>query len=485
MKALRPGKKWVLAIIGLLLVLLVVKVVLLLTAKPKITVDYVAEYNRISRPANYDLNDNAAPYYQKAFDVYVPMPDELRKPHINWPVDFNDTEQALLEKWLASNSRAFEYFKIAANKPYYWLERYPDEDNYMSSITFPELSLLKHLSETLLWNAKLAASKGRSQTAFENIIDCYKAGRQKCRVTSWSTEQYVGLGIKQNAVNNAFVILDRTKTESKALEFFQNSLQAEFDNDAYIPSIQTEKYFLYDALQRTFIDNGKGTGRLAWRAAYNFDVMHEWTNIKRRLNCFIGPTRNQIVQQIEKVFTTSNQLMTKTPWQIKSEGHNYFEEIKKINNSNFFLRILSISPEGIFHSYHKTRAKTEALIAVLAILRFKTDKGQFPATLNELVSAGYLQFVPMDPYSNGPLVYTPAKDNFKLYSVGEDFSDDDGVIETKTRQESDFGRTYTVPYLQVPDIIYWPVKDLKKLRYELTIKGVETRRAIEEANQAK
>ena len=71
MKPLRPSKKWVLAAIGLLLALLILKIVLFLTAKPKVTVDYVAEYNKIARPQNYDPNDNAAPYYQKAFDCQL------------------------------------------------------------------------------------------------------------------------------------------------------------------------------------------------------------------------------------------------------------------------------------------------------------------------------------------------------------------------------------------------------------------------------
>ena len=43
MKALRPSIKWVLTFFGVLLVLFILKVVLLLTSKPKITVNYVAE----------------------------------------------------------------------------------------------------------------------------------------------------------------------------------------------------------------------------------------------------------------------------------------------------------------------------------------------------------------------------------------------------------------------------------------------------------
>ncbi len=42
MKPLRRGKKWILAAVGLLFALLIFKITLFLTAKPKVTVDYVA-----------------------------------------------------------------------------------------------------------------------------------------------------------------------------------------------------------------------------------------------------------------------------------------------------------------------------------------------------------------------------------------------------------------------------------------------------------
>jgi hypothetical protein len=69
MKSLWSTKKLLSAVVGFLFVLVILKIAFVLTAKPKITVDYIAEYNRITRPANYDPNNNAAQYYQKALDA--------------------------------------------------------------------------------------------------------------------------------------------------------------------------------------------------------------------------------------------------------------------------------------------------------------------------------------------------------------------------------------------------------------------------------
>ena len=132
---------------------------------------------------------------------------------------------------------------------------------------------------------------------------------------------------------------------------------------------------------------------------------------------------------------------------------------------------------------YKTRAQAEALIATLAVFRFKADTGQFPESVDKLVSSGYLQAVPNDPYSSSSLVYKLTEDGFKLYSVGKDFSDDDGMIKVvnEAMQMPGFRGTSIFPHVHSPDIVYWPVEDLMKLRYEFTFEEAERLRVEKEA----
>ena len=468
--------KKLLLVVGVLLALLIVKIVLFLTVKPKVTVDYVAEYNRISLPQNYDPNENAAPYYQKAFDAFIRMSEELRgQIYVNWPTDFNNTEQARLAEWLLSNSQAFEYFREAVNKPDYWLERKSERDNTIAGIMLPESSPFYELTKALVWNAKFYAAKGQIQTAFEYILDCYRAGKHKCRPNLLLIEQLVGLHIKQDATHNALLILDKSRLDSGDLKSFQDTLQAEFDSDAFILGFNAEKLSLYDALQRLYIDNGKGTGKLAWSAGWYItllaeldksELQREYESLKRRLYyCLLGPTRNEVANQIEELIGISGQIMTKTPWQNKNAGYDYFYKIEKIENSSFFFEILGYEPKRILNSYSKTVSQSDALIAVLAILRYKNDTAQFPESLEKLVSVGYLKAIPQDPYSNGPLIYKPTETNFKLYSVGPDFKDDGGLTESNNVPISKYpGMPGMGLHAQPPnpDIVYWPVVDKQR-----------------------
>jgi len=406
------------------------------------------------------------------------MPDELWMPYANWPSDFNKAEQSLLENWLVSNTLAFEYFREALNKPYYWIKRTSETDNYLTNnwlggAPCPDLVQLKKLTEALGWHAKLRAYRGQFQSAFKDIIDCYRTGKYKCNSKLTFVEQQFGLNIRDEAIRNAFTILDRAKVDGKSLKFLQDTLQSELDKDTYLPACQSEKLSQYDTLQRLFLDDGKDTGRLWWRAGFGIVIplIGEGKILERKiqLSCFTGPTRKDVAAQIDQTANLFNIMMTKTPWQIKNEGRDYFKELDDINKRYIFLELyhVGIDPKGIYHSYYKTKAQTEALIAVLTILRYKADTGQYPESLDKLVSAGYMQAVPMDPYSDGPLVYKVTENNFKLYSVGENFIDDGGE-----------------PY--PADIIYWPVKRLErpKLPSE-TEEETETMQKISDANEAK
>ncbi len=460
MESVKSRKKWVLVVVGLLLALLVVKAVLIFTAKPKVTVDYVTEYNRLARPANYGPNENAAPHYQKAFDVFVRMPNELRNPYATWPTDYNNTYQNALEEWLNSNELSFKSFSVAANKPYYWLER-TTKNNSVIAISIPELSSQGYLVEAVVWNAKFSACEKLHQAAFEDILACYRAGAHMCRTLSLTIEQMHGLEIKQTALAAGFEIISREAISSTNLQAFQRVLEEEIIKDTYTPSFEAEKLLIYDVLQRTFVDNGRGTRRLAWKKVENFfGSCGEEYNRRVFLSCFIGPTRNEMAERIEEIFASFEPVKTETPWQLHMQDPNYFDRIDATQCEDFFLGTYILNPLRLFQSYHQTKTQEQAFLATLAVLRFKNDNNHLPDTLNELISAGYLKSIPLDPYSNGSLVYRAEGNNFTLYSVGENFKDDGGQAPTSFMATISWHSI--IPDSRNRDLLFWPVKGLRK-----------------------
>ncbi len=100
-------------------------------------------------------------------------------------------------------------------------------------------------------------------------------------------------------------------------------------------------------------------------------------------------------------------------------------------------------------SYH-IQVERGATMTILAALRYKQNEGNYPEDLNELIAADYLKELPIDAFSGRPLVYKKTDDNFILYSVGLNFTDDGGE-SGKDRK----GRVRS--WRNNGDMVFWPV----------------------------
>jgi len=141
------------------------KLTLVITAAPTIcvSVDYMEEFNEFSRPPDSDPNENAAPYYEKAFNAFWELPAVARRPqypHYPWPEDMNEIELGTAKKCLDLNSETLRYLEQATSKPYYWIALHSAPYPHSISDTFealtptPDLSKLRPVIYLLSRNAK-------------------------------------------------------------------------------------------------------------------------------------------------------------------------------------------------------------------------------------------------------------------------------------------------------------------------------------------
>ena len=77
---------------------------------------------------------------------------------------------------------------------------------------------------------------------------------------------------------------------------------------------------------------------------------------------------------------------------------------------------------------NRTLALLRLVRAELAIHGYRRDEGNFPASLQALVP-DWLDEVPLDPFSGQALVYRADVEGYVLYSVGNDRTNDRGIID--------------------------------------------------------
>jgi len=413
-----------------------------------IKVDYVAKLNEISRPANYDPNDNAAPYYQKAFELCVNQPEQLNNSDIKvWPEDLPQEKQIVLQNWVSANSGALKQLELGTQKPYYWPEY---QGNSMFDIALPSLAEARKLMCAVYSRAKLNAAEGNFKGAFSDLLVCYRFGSHLTG-TKTLIEQLAGIAISANAVLNGLEILDKTKPNPDSLKDFQFQLKLLSERQIYIIDFTAEKLLAYDGIQMTFTDDGKGGGYVPKVGIDQIknppeplkflfsDLTEEqkrgWDKLERR----------QTTELTDEIFEYFNQVRHKTPAQLHNEGKDLEKVIEEITKDNPFVNMLMPAVGRVIDISYRGQAVTNALITTLAILRYKADKSQLPKNLDQLVENGYLKGLPVDPYSDSPLAYKQIGDDFILYSFGVDF-DDDGGTPSKWGEGEQGG-----------DQVFWPV----------------------------
>jgi hypothetical protein len=431
-------KKKVLVLLAICVPLLIV---LLVSSadKQRTKIDYVAEYNRISKPANFDPNENAAPYLRKPFEIITKEPNDIKPFDKLWPADMNEDQLRITKQWVESNRQTFDYIKQALTKPYYWRPLHSDNNDLMNAET-NDLWLFREATYLLCIDAKFIAIQGQTEPAMRQLVDVYKMGTFLAGPKSM-IEQLVGMAISALSVQSAFQILDHTNPSPSILEDFQKQISSFASQQSFIADFTVERLMFYDWIERICV--GKDQPKLSEHPGLIFKkiffgtVGRTWAASEKR--------------KADIVYGYLNYSAHKTPWQLHSEGNDVDSVLEKMVKGTIYLRNFVPADSRVLLISYRVQVQTDALIATIAILRYKADVGKYPKDLQELVASDYLDKLPMDPFSGGMLTYKLSGDNFELYSFAEDLDDDSGKHDPEWADEGD------------GDYVFWPVQKIETI----------------------
>ena len=419
---------------------------------PNPKVDYVAKLNELAK-AGRPEELNAAPYYKKAFELFVKQPEQLKK--INrriLPTDLSARQRKILQTWVQQNAQALKHLKKGTQKPHHWHKYHGDS---MAGIVGLQLQQAKMLAIALCSRAKLEAVKGDYEDAFSDLLACYRFGTHFTG-TKTIIEQLVGTAIRALAVDTSFQILDKQKSAANVLEDLQEQLQMTSSQQECVFDFTAEKLSVYDIIQRTFSDDGKGSGRIPLPST---SKKEDWPDVLKQLLPHLSKEQIKRLQELDrretsdltnKLYRYFGEVAQSTPWQLHSQGKDVQKAVEEMTKENPFLLMFKPAVGRLVEMSFRNKVETDALVTTITILRYKADNGRYPEKFENLVATGYLKNLPMDPYSDKPLVYKRTKDNFTLYSFGADF-DDDGGAPSKWGEREKGG-----------DQVFWPVQSPEK-----------------------
>jgi hypothetical protein len=424
------------------------------TGTPNISVNYVDWLNDLVSEGGSEVQ-NAKPYYDKAAELYVECPTALEKKCLgcgragNLLTDFNDLEMKHLVKWLGDNKVAFDVLRQGAEKPCCWTTYRSDgtdlrTGDFMRLVHQP-LSGYHKLAQAMGWQIAYDTHNGKIGAALGNWTVLQKFGCD-LQAKGLLNEQMVGIAIEAVAQAGIFTVLEKADVPADALKNLQAKMEKNFSSQQTVIDLEAEKVFWYDLVQRGFTDDGKGSGRVL-KDGLSL-VITDWKSSLWRFISFSYPHRCEVVAAIDRYFSQAKELLNKTPYQLYDKGDS--QKWNELGKASIMLRLLGPAHATIGRLSWRTKTNRAGLLTTLAVLRCEKETGKYPDTLQELVPAGYLKQLPMDPYSGKPLIYKRTEDNFVIYSVGLNFRDDGGKLgrgrDGKPRMWANEG-----------DAVFWPV----------------------------
>jgi len=396
--------------------------------------------------------------------VSVAVLQEANRRFSNLPKDIRgeltDVELEYIGPWVRQNEPAWQDFLAGSAKSYCY-RPYTNDPNTKNKLVFSiptaPLISLRELVRMIAWRSRIDREQGRLQQSMEDSLAIARAaGHWQGKGTL--IEQLVGMGISSLGHAEILSLLANQKISANQIKRLQEQLSQIYPGGYPLINMEGERLVFMDIVQRSFTDGGPGGGHLipgSWNGYVESPDVDEkllFTPLYTAAS-MAHARRDATVAKANEIYALQSKLARMTPYQRHVSNLKTSEEImyESWHSYRFFLvGVFMPASDRISDIVYRGKTHHEAVVAILALQRWRLEKDQYPAALGELVTAGFLNELPMDPWSDKPLVYKKTDDDFILYSVGYNFTDDGGEYgkdrNGNFRQWRDNG-----------DTVFWPV----------------------------
>ena len=374
-------------------------------------VNYLEKINQLIRPET-QASENAAFYYEKAAELVVEQPKDIIEAILTYGKGKGDeydklspADIAAVEAWLKANEPAWEQILAAAKMENCWWE-YSSLDNEAVSKAMVYLRPYRSF-------ARLGTARAQQQVLLHEydaaVEECYTVLRlgQHMSGNKLLVEHLVGIACIFSADRFLLNMLDRIEADKTLLESMQDNLQDIFPNGYPLLDIQVELSYSMGSMQNMYSQNGT-IGVMGYFMLGAFIVLGNREHLEERLHLLY------------------DNLYQDNPYDYQLRPPQNIAPSTSV--AEHLIEIAWASLERSRDINYRNKAEHEALVTVIALQRWRLDKGMYPDTLAVLQAEDYLEQLPDDPYGQGPLCYERRGDDFILYSVGADFDDDGGKV---------------------------------------------------------
>ncbi len=463
---------------------------------PNVSVDYVAKLNE--RAAAVPEEDRAWPVYLEAARLLPSRGRDPEETELIGSVRQGDDQWAEVRTIVENRREGAAVLRRAAGMPglgYLAGEREPVDlyeamgeewdpptphaggnQNLLINVLLPHLSPFRSFSRFLKADALVAAEDGDGRRVVENIEAMFGIARHASE-HDLLINQLVGMAIRALATTAVVEVVEGWPgaLSDADLARLDEVIARQDGGGPYRLSLQGERYFFYDIVQRVFTDDGAGDGHLCGAGLLALTAVDmtgqtiapagpaaRFTAGTARL---VSSSRAETVAFYDGLLDESVAWAALPAWErgpLKSEDWESFDDALDFPPDAGKKMISMLAPAlSRPHQAASTLDSTEdAARVVIAMERFRIANGVWPSGLDDLVP-GFLVAVPRDMFTGERLRYSVLDTGPVLYSVGTDRDDDGGRPAYRTSRwftpEDALRMTESDPDLYDGDWVFFPV----------------------------
>ena len=476
--------------LGILILSFIVFEVWFFSGKPTISVDYLSQLNKINQ-SQLKNELNGWPNLEKAMELFV-EPDqntyEIIRMRNGWatPIDsrryneLSEENQKAVKKWIEQNNAAWREFVASGKGEYFfsqWERKNKDQD--IGDIISSQLDVMRMFVNLGIWRSRVAEADGQFATALNECIALIHVGKNWQNMKGTIAQQRQGLFFSVYAMDEIFSIISSHEVPVSELNNLQQELEDIYSNGFPLLDIKQEELFFLDNVQNFYTMGGPGGGHIIPEKlktlVYKDDIedFHAgflpWTlryitgdrvpaEILFNYSCLTMAGRDEIVAKFNEFYNESIILSKMSPYEkhikgIKTNADAVLNPFDRFLIVTIFSHPMFLTSDWVYCG----KLEYEALLTTIALKSWYLDKGDYPISLEQLIEGGYLNKLPFDPFSGKSLIYKKTKNNFLLYSVGQNFIDDGGEVIKYLVRDEVYIYKWGLDYKG--DAVFWPVQD--------------------------
>lgn len=338
-------------------------------------------------------------------------------------------DEEFVNRILANNSEALEYFDEAANKSFFQIPSYADPDSeFLLTLELPPLSTFREAARLKTLEAMYLSRQGNDSGALDEILKIMKVGQMIQDSQGSLITFLVGMSMQKTALDAVPEIIVSTNLPFEILVNYSRSLeQFKNNNEGLESALKMEYMAMAQAIDSLIKEVKSASGVDLEKAKQLYKVLGFETDFEEwafRGNFYFKPNKTKVLfadyygSLIRNLDTPCGLIVDDFQKTITPKSR-----IKLMFTENVAGKILRDVVVVSFNSIPRRKCEDDLSVSatqlILALKAHKLNNGELPNMLNDLVPR-YISSVPEDPFDGEPMKYSRSKKI--IYSVGEDLA---------------------------------------------------------------